>query len=45
MFRGVEGVREALDGVYGVGKVTMISAAFRWLSHHSFMKQQYNGTM
>ena len=45
VFQGMVGVRQALDDVYGVGKVTMVSAAFRWLNHHSFMKQQYNGMM
>ena len=43
MFQGVVGVRQALDDVYGPGEVTIVSAAFRWLSHHSLMKQQHSG--
>ena len=36
-------VRSALDEAYGAGKVSMVSAAFRWLHHHSQMKPESNG--
>ena len=36
-------VRSALDEAYGAGKVTLVSAAFRWLNHHSQMKPECNG--
>ena len=36
-------VRSALDEAYGAGKVSMVSAAFRWLHHHSQMKPECNG--
>ena len=36
-------VRSALDEAYGAGKVTLVSAAFRWLNHHSQMKPKHNG--
>ena len=42
-FKGVEMVRSALDEAYGAGKVSLISAAFRWLQHHSQMKPECNG--
>ena len=35
-------VRSALDEAYGAGKVTLVSAAFRWLNHHSQMKPKHN---
>ena len=43
VFEGMGMVRKALDEVYGPGKVSMVSAAFRWLNHHSSMKPSYNG--
>ena len=42
-FCGLELVRNALDDVYGVGKVSLISAAFRWLNYHSQLKPEHNG--
>ena len=36
-------VRSALDEAYGAGKVSLVSAAFRWLQHHSQMKPECNG--
>ena len=42
-FKGVEMVRSALDEAYGAGKVSLVSAAFRWLNHHSQMKPKHNG--
>ena len=42
-FKGVEMVHSALDEVYGTGKVSLVSAAFRWLQHHSQMKPECNG--
>ena len=38
MFDGVEMVRKALDEAYGKDKVSLVSAAFRWMNHHSLMK-------
>ncbi|CAI8054992.1 Aflatoxin B1 aldehyde reductase member 2 [Geodia barretti] len=35
VFDGLDLVRAALDESYGVGQVAMISAALRWLNHHS----------
>ena len=42
-FRGVELVRKTLEDVYGADKVSLVSAALRWLNHHSAMKQECNG--
>ena len=42
-FRGMELVRKTLEEVYGADKVSMVSATFRWLNHHSAMKPEYNG--
>ena len=42
-FRGMELVRKTLEEVYGSDKVSMVSATFRWLNHHSAMKSDYNG--
>jgi hypothetical protein len=42
-FRGMELVRKTLEEVYGADKVSMVSATFRWLNHHSVMKSEYNG--
>ena len=36
-------VHSALDEVYGAGKVSLVSAAFRWLQHHSQMKPECSG--
>ncbi len=43
VFHGVERVRGALDKCYGVGVVSMTSAAIRWLNHHSQLSPQYGG--
>ena len=43
VFNGMAGVRKALDEAYGAGKVSMVSAAFRWMNHHSVMKPEYGG--
>ncbi len=40
----MELVRRALDESYGPGTVSLVSAAFRWLNHHSSMKPEHNGT-
>ncbi|XP_064392611.1 aflatoxin B1 aldehyde reductase member 2-like isoform X2 [Halichondria panicea] len=42
VFRGVECVRGALDECYGVGVVSLVRAAFRWLNHHSAINAKYN---
>ena len=42
-FKGIDLVCSALDEAYGAGKVSLVSAAFRWLNHHSQMKPEYNG--
>ena len=42
-FRGVELVRKTLEDVYGADKVSLVSAALRWLNHHSAMKPECNG--
>ena len=33
----------ALEECYGVGSVSLLSAAFRWLNHHSAMSPEYGG--
>ena len=38
IFDGVSKVRQSLDEVYGVDKVSLTSATFRWMNHHSAMK-------
>ena len=38
MFDGLELVRKALDEAYGKDKVSLVSAAFRWMNHHSQLK-------
>ena len=42
-FKGIDLVCSALDEAYGAGKVSLVSAAFRWLNHHSQMKPEFNG--
>ena len=37
-------MRETLEEVYGADKVSMVSATFRWLNHHSAMTPECNGT-
>jgi hypothetical protein len=32
-------VQRTLDEVYGKGQVSLVQAAFRWMSHHSLMKE------
>ena len=39
IFDGVSKIRQSLDEVYGVDKVSLASATFRWMNHHSAMKQ------
>ncbi len=43
VFRGVECVRGALDECYGVGVVSLVRAAFRWLNHHSKLNPEHGG--
>ena len=43
VFEGVGIVRAALDESYGVGKVSIGSAALRWLNHHSLMSSDHGG--
>ena len=45
VFRGVELVKRTLDECYGVDKVSLVSAAFRWLNHHSKMSPDHNGEL
>ena len=35
MFEGVAIVKEALEQVYGTDQVSLVSAVFRWMNHHS----------
>ena len=42
-FRGMELVRKTLEEVYRADKVSLVSATFRWLNHHSALKTEYNG--
>ena len=42
-FCGMELIRSTLEEVYGADEVSMVSATFRWLNHHSAMKPEYNG--
>ena len=44
-FKGIELVRKALDEAYGAGQVSLVSASFRWLNHHSMMKPECNGEL
>lgn len=43
VFEGLSLVRSALDECYGVEKVNLVSAAFRWLNHHSIMTPDHGG--
>ena len=43
MFEGVERVQKALEKSYGADQVSLVSAAFRWLNHHSLMAPEYGG--
>ena len=43
VFTGIAGIRKALDESYGPGQVSMVSAVFRWMNHHSKMKKEYGG--
>ncbi|XP_064392716.1 aflatoxin B1 aldehyde reductase member 3-like [Halichondria panicea] len=45
VFKGVELVRGALDESYGVGKVSLVSAAYRWLNHHSQLSPEHGGVL
>jgi aflatoxin B1 aldehyde reductase len=42
IFDGVKLVQAALDEAYGSNKVSLISAAFRWMNYHSAMKKECN---
>ena len=44
VFDGVDLIRKALDDSYGVNKVSLVSAAFRWLNHHSLLSPDHGGT-
>ena len=39
VFDGVAKIRQSLDEAYGVDKVSITSATFRWMNHHSAMRQ------
>jgi aflatoxin B1 aldehyde reductase len=41
VFDGVDLIRKALDDSYGVNKVSLVSAAFRWLNHHSLLSPDH----
>ncbi len=43
VFNGIKGIRNALDEVYGLNNVDLVSATFRWMNHHSAMKKEYGG--
>lgn len=43
VFEGVELIQKALDDAYGAGKVSMVSAALRWLCHHSKLSSEHHG--
>ena len=36
-------MRKALDESYGADKVSLVSAAFRWLNHHSQLSPEHDG--
>lgn len=36
-FKGVELIKRTLDEVYGEDQVSLVSAALRWMNHHSYM--------
>ena len=43
VFEGVDLIEKALDDAYGVGKVSMVSAALQWLCHHSELSPEHHG--
>ena len=43
MFEGVDLIQKALDDAYGLGKVSMVSAALQWLCHHSELSPEHHG--
>ena len=43
MFEGMALVQSALEESYGKGAVSMVSAALRWLNHHSLMSPDHGG--
>jgi len=43
VFEGVDLIQKALNDAYGVGKVSMVSAAFQWLCHHSKLSPEHHG--
>ena len=45
VFKGVELVMGALDESYGVGGVSLVSAAYRWLNHHSQLSPEHGGEL
>ena len=44
VFEGVDMIQQALIKSYGVNKVSLVSAAFRWLNHHSLLSPDHGGT-
>ena len=45
VFEGLRLVRAALDKSYGTDQVSLVSAAFRWLNHHSLMTPDSGGQL
>ena len=43
VFEGLQLVQSALGESYGVDQVSLVSAAFRWLNHHSLMSPDTGG--
>ena len=42
-FDAVNGLKESLDRIYGVERVSLHEASFRWLCHHSMLSAEKNG--
>ena len=45
VFEGLRLVRAALDDSYGADQVSLVSAAFRWMNHHSLMTPDAGGIL
>jgi aflatoxin B1 aldehyde reductase len=45
VFDGVQMVQTALEKSYGADQVGLVSAAFRWLNHHSLMAPEHGDTI
>lgn len=43
VFKGLQLIRNALDRRYGVNKVSLVNAALRWLTHHSYLSPDNGG--